>query len=91
MALTDIERQLVKKIVGGFCEKRTPQHLKDQLSFDYKVNNQDVILVEKRTLFSDPGIVVQQEFEKLKYVRSRKKWKLYWMRAGGKLFLYDTE
>jgi len=88
MAFNDIEKQRIKNIVGGLCKKRTPDHAKGQLRYEYKINKQDVILVEIRPYWKDPSQILEHAFAKLKYIRSRNIWKLYWMRATGKWHLY---
>ena len=40
MAFNDIEKQRIKNIVGGLCKKRTPDHAKGQLRYEYKINKQ---------------------------------------------------
>ena len=91
MAFTDLEKQLVKNVVGGLCRNRTKPHLKDKLRFDYKIKNQDVIVMEIRPGWRDPSKITESEFAKLKYVRSARAWKLYWRRANGKWLRYETE
>ncbi len=91
MAFTDLEKQLIKNIIGGFCKKRTPAHLKDELRFEYRIKKQDVILIEIRPHWQNPHEIIEQEFAKLKYVRSSNKWMLYWLRASGKWLLYEIQ
>jgi hypothetical protein len=37
MAFNDIELQRIKKIVGGFCEEKIPDHLRSQIKLFYEV------------------------------------------------------
>jgi hypothetical protein len=37
MTLTDIDLQKVKNKVGRLCSERTPEHLRDQLRFEYEI------------------------------------------------------
>ena len=50
-----------------------------------------LILFEIRPLPFEEGYVkiIKPEFAKLRYIKSRKLWKLYWKRASGKWHLYD--
>jgi hypothetical protein len=48
MAFAEIELARVKKIVGGFCEKRVPVEIRDELRMEYSVDRHDVLLYEVR-------------------------------------------
>lgn len=55
MAFSEIELQRIKKTVGGLCTKKTPEHLSDQLRFDYDVEGQSVVILEIRPVWNNPG------------------------------------
>ena len=88
MAFSEIELYKIKKIVGSLCEKRSPAHIIDQLRVDYKIQNQDIIIFEIRPQWNDPKKQIVSPFAKLKFVRSRNHWKLYWHRADMKWHKY---
>lgn len=89
MAFDDIEQQRIKNLAGGFCKERTPAHIRDKLRYDYRIVNQDVILFSIRPHWREPNETIESEFAKMKYVRSRGQWVLYWMRANGKWERYE--
>ena len=89
MAFSEIELHKIKKLVGSFCEKRSPAHIRDQLRVDYKIQNQDIIIFEIRPQWNDPKNQIESPFAKLKFVRSRNHWKLYWHRADMKWHKYE--
>ena len=91
MALTDIEIQKVKKIVGRLCSERTPDHLKDKLRFEYQIEKQSVIIYEVRPFWNNPSEFTRMPISKLTYVRTENIWKLYWKRASGKWVLYEPK
>lgn len=91
MAFTDIELQKVKKIVGALCSEKTPDHLKDQLRFEYEIENQNVIIYEVRPAWKNPSEFTRMPLAKLIYVRTENIWKLYWQRASGKWVLYQPK
>lgn len=91
MALTDIEIQKVKKIVGTLCSERTPEHLKDQLRFEYKIEKQNVIIYEVRPAWNNPSEFTRMPLAKLTHVRSENIWKLYWKRANDKWVIYEPK
>lgn len=91
MALTEIEIQKVKKVVGTLCSEKTPEHLKDQLRFEYEIEKQSAIIYEVRPAWNNPSEFTRMPLAKLTYVRTENIWKLYWKRASGKWVLYEPK
>ena len=48
MAFAEIEIHKIKKLVGTFCQKRSPEHIRDKLRCEYRIQNQDVIIFEPK-------------------------------------------
>ena len=91
MGLTDIEIQRVKKVVGGLCSEKTPHSLKNELRFEYEIENQNVIIYEVRPAWDNPSEFTRMPMAKLTYVKSENIWKLYWPRASGKWEIYEPK
>ncbi|MBE7540446.1 MAG: DUF3024 domain-containing protein [Opitutaceae bacterium] len=78
--------------VGRFIARHRPRpEIRDQLDFRADVSGSEVILSEVRPNWKDPTIVRAFPFAKLKWVKSRRFWKLYWKRASGKWEPYVPE
>ncbi len=90
MVLANIDLQKIKIKIGRFCSEKTPEHLKDQLRFEYEIEKQNVIIYEVRPFWKDPSEFIKMPIAKLTYVNSRNIWKLYWKRANDKWTLYET-
>ena len=84
MAFTELELKRIDKLIGAFCQNRVSERARTQLRYSYRVKGQDVILAEERPRWDKPEEWLTLDFAKAKYVKSRKLWKLYWMRASGK-------
>jgi hypothetical protein len=91
MAFSDSVLQKVKRIVGGLCSEKTPDHLKEQLRFEYEIEKQNVIIFEVRPAWKNPSEFTRMPLAKLTYVKSENIWKLYWKRASGKWVLYEPK
>ncbi len=91
MAFTDIDLQKIQNKVGRLCSKKTPEHLKDQLRFEYEIEKQNVIIYEIRPVWNNPSEFTKLSMAKLTYVNSQKVWKLYWKRASGKWVKYEPK
>src|SRR5688500_15151268 len=89
MPFTPIELQEIERDVGGFCRRRFPTHLAEQIRLDYEVRNLAVVIIEARPDWTDPNLWIELDVAKLRYFRSRNEWRLYWKRASGKWSLYE--
>lgn len=89
MAFSEIELKRIDKFIGGLCRKRTPEHHKDELSFEYRIIGHDVFILEIRPLWTNPQEKTKLSVAKLKYNRTRNVWQLYWQRANGKWLKYE--
>ena len=83
------ELPLIESYVQGYCDKRNKLEIYDKLHLEYEIENQSIILLEVRQHWQDPSRQTRSAFAKMKYIRSSKKWKLYWMRQDLKWYLYD--
>lgn len=84
MSFSEFELHKIKKEVGGLCDRRTPEHRKEKLRFEYDIEKQNVYIYEIRPYWHEPKESSRMVFAKLTYVKSRNIWKLYWKRASGK-------
>ena len=92
MAFDDLQHARVKREVEKFLNrKRPPEHVRDQLDLGYAidVDNQSVEIFEIRPDWRNPEEVMRTPAAKVRYVKSRDIWKLYWMRGDGKWHEYE--
>jgi len=88
MVFTEIEIYKINNFVGALCNKKAPEAIRDQLRYEYKIENQDVILYEIRPRWDKPDEQTELPCAKLTFVRSRNVWKLFWQRADMKWHAY---
>jgi len=48
VAFSEIELKRIEQEVGGLCKRRSPTHLKDELSLEYRIKGHDVEVFERR-------------------------------------------
>jgi hypothetical protein len=84
MSFNDIEMQRIKKIVGGFCEEKIPDHLRSQIKVFYEVRGYDVKIIETRPHYMKSNEWAETPIARLKYDPDTMEWQLYWVRASGK-------
>ena len=55
MAFSEIELKRIEQEVGGLCKRRSPTHLKDELSLEYRIKGHDVEVFERRPAWGGRG------------------------------------
>lgn len=91
MAFNDLEYHAVKKQVEAFVSSiRPPKHVRRELDILYTIKDQTIEIAEERPVWQgEPGETCKLESAKITYLRTQKKWKLYWMRGTMKWELYQ--
>ena len=94
MAFDDIQHARVKREVGAFVEqRRPPAEIRDQVDIGFRIDDDDqsVVIHEIRPRFRNPDETIHTPVARMKYVKSRRVWKLYWMRADMKWHKYPPD
>jgi hypothetical protein len=74
---------LIEKQITDAIEKiRPPVEVRKQLDFGYTYENNAVLLLEIRPNFINEDEIMQRPIAKIKFVKSKNIWKLYWMRGN---------
>jgi hypothetical protein len=79
------------KVESYVKTKRPPKEIRHQLDLGFKFERNTFEIFEIRPEWNSPDQNDYQKssFVKFRYVKSRRIWKLYWMRASGKWELYE--
>jgi hypothetical protein len=89
MPFNDIELLRIKRLVGGFCDKRIPDHLRNQIKILYSVRGHEVKIIESRPTMTNSHLWAETPIARLQYDPKTLEWQLYWMRASGKWYRYS--
>ena len=89
MAFSEIELKRIDNLVGEMCRNLTNPEFKDELSLEYKVQGHDVVVFEKRPGYGKHVGGMETDAAKIKYVRTKSEWRLYWMRQDLKWHGYE--
>ncbi len=85
MTLSEFEIKRIEKLVGRFVETRRPiPEKRNKLDFSFRVKGQSFEILEIRPQWDDPTKKIEGSVAKATYVKSTKKWKLYWQRSDMK-------
>jgi Protein of unknown function (DUF3024) len=90
MAFTDIERTLNLASLKWFLDqRRPPEHIRPQLDIGYAVEGHVVDIFEIRPDWRDKTTIRHSLVARVRYVRSKDEWRLYWMRQDLKWHTYE--
>jgi hypothetical protein len=89
MTFNELERARIERIVGGFCERRIPEHLKSQIKVFYTVRGNEVKIIESRPTLRSSHLWAETPIARLQYNPQTLEWQLYCMRASGKWQKYS--
>jgi len=90
MAFTDVERAENLATLKWFIEhRRPPEHLRSQVDFGYSVEGHIVDIFEVRPEWEDKTSTRHTPLARVRFFRTRGRWKLYWMRSDLKWHSYQ--
>lgn len=89
MAFSEHELKRIERLVGGFCERRSPPEYRDEVRLEYRVRGHDVVVLEVRSAWDDPTEVTESPVAKFKFVRTEGEWRLLWRRRDLKWHGYE--
>ena len=90
MAISEFETKRIEKKVGQFIKrKRPPAHIRNELDISFRISDQSFEIYEIRPQWNDPSKKIEGPIAKATYVKSKKIWKLFWMRADLKWHSYQ--
>ena len=81
MPFSEAELKKIDNLVGGLCRKRSPVHLKNKLSLEYRVKGHEIVVFERRPKWDNAAETIESPVAKLRYVRTANEWRLFWQRA----------
>lgn len=92
MALSEFDLKRCERDLARFMEKRRPPaHIRPKLDLGYRIEGQSVTLLEIRPDWREPQIRRESPFAKATYVRTRKCWRVFWMRRDLKWHWYEPQ
>ena len=90
MALTDLERRRCERDLGKFMERRRPPpHVRPQLDIGCRISGQSVEIFEIRPAWQHRKETMEHPVAKATFVRSKNRWRIFWMRRDLKWHGYE--
>lgn len=89
MAISEFETFKIEKLASQFCAARNKHFPPEQLKICYRVEDQDLYIFEVRPHWKNPEISTELMTAKIKYIKSKSIWRLYWQRQNMKWVSYE--
>jgi len=90
MAISEFEVKRCEQELEKFLAKiRPPTHVRHQLDFGYRIEEQSAEIFEVRPVWKNPEEKVEIPIAKATYVKREKIWKVYWQRQDLKWHRYQ--
>lgn len=92
MAFTEKQKQKITKAGEAFLDRRRPpQEVRQQLDLAYRIEGQSVYIFEIRPRWDKPSEIMKIDVAKTTFVKTKNKWKVYWMRGDLKWYAYPPK
>jgi len=90
MALTELERKRCERDLAKFLERRRPPpHIRPELDIGYRISGQSIELLEIRPDWQDRKVIREHPVAKATFVRTRSRWRVFWMKRDLKWHGYE--
>jgi hypothetical protein len=90
MALTDLERKRCEKALAAFFEqRRPPPEIRDEVDLHARIEGQSIEIYETRPDWQDDTRTMETPIAKATLVRTKNRWKIFWMRRDLKWHGYE--
>lgn len=86
---TDTETILRQLEEEFWTHRRPPLDLRNKVREGQRIDGQSIELFLERPLFDRPEKWIEEPIAKIRYVRSRDVWEIYWQRADLKWHRYE--
>jgi len=84
VTISEFELFKVEKLAKNFCANKNKNIPRELVFIDYKMEQQNLFLLEVRPLWDNPTKKTETLIAKFTYVKKDKVWKLYWRRQNMK-------
>jgi hypothetical protein len=90
VTLSEIEMKRCEKLVAEFIERRRPPaHLRKEVDLAFRTKGQSVEIFEIRSHRTQKGKPVEHRIAKATYLKGKRSWKIFWLRADLKWHRYE--
>jgi hypothetical protein len=90
VALSENQLRECLSAVGAFIAKRRPpESVREKLDYRADIEGQVVTVVSIRPAYNDPNRMLDSPIARARWIGTKQKWRLFWMRADLKWHAYE--
>lgn len=78
------------EIADALEKMRPPVNVRHKLDIGYTFEKKTILLFEKRPSYSNPAEIMESPFAKIKFIKTKNYWTIYWMKGNLKWAEYKT-
>ena len=83
MALSNTQIEEIEQAAEKYMNhNRPPLEIRDKLDIAYRIDGQSVVVFEVRPQWDKPEEKMEMDLAKTTFVKTKKLWKIYWMRGN---------
>ena len=91
MALTEVQIDECLRATGAFIAKRRPSpKIREKLDYRADISGSTITIVSVRPRFDDASSKMDHPIARVRWIQTKKKWQMYWMRADLKWRAYES-
>ena len=77
MAFSKFERRDIETLLGSYCERRVPPHVRDEVGLEFRIRGEAVTLVERRAPYKGRGEWTERVVAQFRRDQDSGHWVLY--------------
>ena len=89
MAIDILKTVDIIEIMENYLEEvRPPEDIRSELDIGYKIEDQSVVLVEIRPIWTNPSEIREYGYAKATFIKSKNVWRIFWLPGNLKWLSY---
>jgi hypothetical protein len=82
---------IIEEMENFLSRKRPPEDIRHKVDVSYKIENQSIIIFEIIPRWDKPDEKIESPVAKCTFVKTKNIWKIFWLRANLKWYLYEPK
>lgn len=83
--------EIIEALENWLDKNRPREKIRSKLDIGYRIDDQSVLIFELRPRWDKPEIIRETPIAKTTWVHTKKRWKIFWMRADLKWHGYTPK
>jgi hypothetical protein len=90
MAVNTLQIVEIIEVMENFLDRiRPPENIRTMLDITYRIEQQSVVIYERRTVLNRQEKTTENEVAKATFIEASNCWKIYWLRPDKRWYSYE--